>query len=89
MRYMDDGRKFMHPVKRGWRWVENSLKYCVKCERESYGRSAIEITKEIIRKTMNKFTSYLTFTVEVGDDFDDGWLPTLDTSLRVNGRNIV
>ena len=26
MRYMDDGRKFLHPIKWGWRWVDGELK---------------------------------------------------------------
>ena len=31
--------------------------------------------------------SYLEFTVESGEEFSDGWLPTLDTSLKVGEQN--
>ena len=30
MRYMDDGRAFLHPLKPGWRWAEGALKYSIK-----------------------------------------------------------
>ena len=33
--------------------------------------------------------SYLSFTVESGEDFEGGWLPTLDTNLKVNKANQV
>ena len=32
---------------------------------------------------------YLHFTVESGADYEDGWLPTLDTSLEVSRNNVV
>ena len=32
---------------------------------------------------------FLNFTVETSDDFPTGWLPTLDTALRVTTNNIV
>ena len=27
LRYMDDGRIFLYPIKKGWRWSAGSLKY--------------------------------------------------------------
>ena len=30
---------------------------------------------------------YLRFTMETGEDFTDGWLPTLDTNLKVDKNN--
>ena len=36
---------------------------------------------------MQGLTNCLTFTVETEEDFEDGWLPTLDLKLRVNGVN--
>ena len=33
-RYMDDGRLFCHPIKRGWRWVEGKMLFCLKWEAE-------------------------------------------------------
>ena len=44
----------------------------------------MEMTQAIIRKTINGIFGFLDFTVESGDDYEDKWLPTLDTSLRVS-----
>ena len=33
--------------------------------------------------------AFLEFTTESGKDFEDGWLATLDTSLKVNKNNKV
>ena len=33
--------------------------------------------------------TYLTFMVESGEDFEEEWLPTLDTNLRVDKANQV
>ena len=38
---------------------------------------------------MGGLMGFLKFTMETGEEFQDGWLPTLDTSLRVNERNLV
>ena len=89
MRYMDDGRKFLHPIKRGWRWIDNTLQYTLRWEMEDLVKTPMEMTRGIIEKSINGIMQFLEFTTETGDDYADGWLPTLDTSLRVNGRNIV
>ena len=44
-------------------------------------------TKELLAKSMEGVESYLQFTMESGEDFEGGWLPTLDTSLKVGGDN--
>ena len=36
---------------------------------------------------MNEIEDFLDFTVESGEQFTGGWLPTLDTSLRVGDKN--
>ena len=46
-------------------------------------------TKEILGKTMMGIKDYLKFTVESGEDFYDGWLPTLDINLKVGPNNLV
>ena len=46
-----------------------------------------EITKSIIAGSLEGIESYLGFTTEVGSEFPGGWLPTLDTSLKVDGNN--
>jgi hypothetical protein len=36
---------------------------------------------------MGGLEEYLTFTMETEDDFETGWLPTLDTEIKVTPRN--
>ena len=52
-------------------------------------RTLLDITVEVIRESINGMFGFLKFTVETGCDFVDGWLPTLDCSLRVNEMNVV
>ena len=35
-------------------------------------------------ESMKVVENFLDFTAEIGDDFQDGWLPTLDVSLKVD-----
>ena len=88
-RYMDDGRTAMPPLKPGWRWMEGSLKFCTKWEREDQELSSLEITRRVILGTLNMVEDYLSFTTETEEDFADRWLPTLDMKLRVSGSNLV
>ena len=34
LRYMDNMRTLLPPFKAGWRWVEGSIKYCIRREKE-------------------------------------------------------
>ena len=86
-RYMDDGRAAMPPIKPGWRWQGSSLKYCIRWEQEDQELSDIEITKRVILRTLNGVEGYLSFTIETEEDYPEGWLPTLDTKLKVDGSN--
>ena len=43
-------------------------------------------TRDILGKTMEGIEDYLSFTVESGEQFG-GWLPTLDTSMKVTEEN--
>ena len=88
-RYMDDGRTALPPIKPGWRWTDNSLKYCINWEQEDQELSNMEITRRCLIGTLNCVEDYLKFTVETGEDFADEWLPTLDTRLKVSGSNQV
>ena len=53
------------------------------------GVSAESRTKTILGESMQGIESYLSFTMESGEDFDEGWLPTLDTTLRVEEDNSI
>ena len=82
-RYMDDGRVFMFCIKRGWRWTEGELVWKRDWAKEDEGRSLQEVTKAAVDRSMQEVYSFLRFTTETGNEFEDGWLPTLDISLRV------
>ena len=49
MRYMDDGRTFLHPFKAGWRWHNGELKFCKKWAIEDVNVSGTERTKRVIQ----------------------------------------
>ena len=51
------------------------------------GKSATRRTAEILINIMNQVMPFLQFTVEIGEDFIDLKLPTLDVKLWIrNGR---
>ena len=87
-RYMDDGRLFCHPIKRGWRWLDGRMVYCLRWEAEDWDRSLLDVTVEAIKGSMAEVIKYLRFTFETGSDYD-GWLPTLDTNLMIDSNNQV
>ena len=88
-RYMDDGRVGMPPLKPGWRFMDNKLQFKLRWEKEDQELSSSEITRRAMLGTLNGVEDYLEFTMETGEDFVDQWLPTLDTSLWVDGNNQV
>ena len=88
-RYMDDGRTFLPPIKPGWRWVEDGMKFTVAWAKEDQELSSMELTRRALLGSLGGVEEFLAFTMETGEDFGDAWLPTLDTSLHVNNLNRV
>ena len=88
MRYMDEGRTFLHPFKHGWRWVDGGLKYRETWRVEDLNKTAQEITENILRTSMQGIYPSLRFTTEVGEGAE-GWLPTLDIMVRVESSNTI
>ena len=89
MRYVDDCRALLPPIRSGWRWMDGGLKYTRRWEEEDKDMPGEERTKEIIAKSMTGIEEYLQFTAESGMEYQEGWLPTLDTSLKVSKKNQV
>ena len=89
VRYMDDGRAWLHPIRAGWRWTGGALEFSEEWEREDMSLSPTERTKRVMAGTMEGIEDFLEFTMETGEDFVDVWLPTLDTSMRVREDNMV
>ena len=86
---MDDGRAVLYRFKPGWRWFDNSVKYCERWRIEDEGKTGLEITKNILAGTMAGIEQFLEFTMETALDFDGIWLPSLDTNLRVDEMNCI
>ena len=61
------------------------LSYCEiwRQEDEAAGTSSTTRTARILVDVMNSMMSFLNFTLEVGDDFQDGKLPTLDLRIWI------
>ena len=89
LRYMDDGRVFLHPLKKGWRWEGDELCWKKEWEEEDKDKSSEMVTKAALSGSMQGVLSFLRFTTEVGEEFAEGWLPTLDVSLKVDGNGKV
>jgi hypothetical protein len=86
---MDDIRAFLHAIRGGWRLWEGKLCYCEEWRKEDMmdGKSATKRTAEILLGIMNLIMPFLRFTMEIGEDFIDLKLPTLDVKIWVrNGK---
>ena len=84
-RYMDDIRAFLKALREGWRWREGGLCYTKAWEQEdrTSGISSSRRTANILVGMMNDIFPFLNFTIELGEDFVDGKLPSLDTKIWV------
>ena len=88
-RYMDDTRVLMPEIKPGWRWKGGELLFSQEWREKDSEKSGTLRTKEILLETFKGIEDYLDFTVETGEEFPGGWLPTLDTSFKVAKDNQV
>ena len=89
---MDDIRAFLKSLKMGWRWMEGSLCFTKSWEEEDRksGLSAARRTALVLVAMMNDVFPFLNFTIELGEDFSDGKLPSLDICIWVvDGRTIM
>ena len=87
LRYMDDGRALLYPVRPGWRWEEGKIVYCSKWVVEDRKLTPTQRTLNIIKGSMQGIIKGLVMTMESKEMFDGNWLPTLDVSLAVSGSN--
>ena len=88
MRYMDDGRAFLAPIKPGWRWWKGELLFKEAWRQEDKNLSGVEITRAALEQSMQEVFPFLRFTTEVGEG-EECWLPTLDTQIRVEQTNLI
>ena len=71
MRYIDDSRTALPPLRAGWRWDQGSIRYSKVWEEEDELSGEIR-TKNIMKETMKGIEEYLEFTVESGEEFEGG-----------------
>ena len=88
-RYMDDVRNQLMPIRSGWRWNGNQMEqrkeWQLADEEESVSRQGR--TARTLKGIMNSIHPELVCTSEVGEEFEDGRLPTLDTNVWIeDGR---
>ena len=90
-RYMDDIRAFLNSIKEGWRWHEGHLCWTEtwKNEDQKAGESGTRRTSNVLIPSMNSVLSFLNFTSEIHEDFEDNKLPSLDTNIWVEGLTIL
>ena len=88
-RYVDDGRAVLFSLRPGWRWLKGGLWFRKDWESEDKELTGLERTKKALHGSMQGLTSCLAFTVETSDEFEDGWLPTLDMKLQISSRNTI
>ena len=84
-RYMDDIRLILDALQEGWRWIENGLYYSPEWEMEDkkLEETATQRTSRIMKDIMNSVLKFLNLKMEIGDDFDNKKLPTLDLEIWV------
>ena len=84
-RYMDDVRLILDSIHEGWRWDRGGLYFSEgwKLEDEKSGETSTQRTARVPRDMMNDVLKFLNLTIEIGDDFDDGKLPTLDLKIWI------
>ena len=85
-RYIDDLRILLAPINPGWTWT-NKEWYFNKDMKDD--RSMDQRTKEEILKSLNDVINDLDFTVETQDEYESGYMPTLDTQTKVGNDRMI
>ena len=86
MRYIDDLRLCMFPIKKGWYWCDGCWEFRKDATDD---RSPERRTKEECQKVFNSILSFLKFTTEGEEDFNNKYLPTLDFQTRVDASGLI
>ena len=90
--YVDDDRSFTRIFRPGVRFVKEKMKYIWTKEKEvediKMNIDLVELTQGEILKYLNSMSTYLSFTMEYFSDYEDGYLPTLDFKIGVDGEGL-
>ena len=84
--YVDDFRFLIQMLDEGTRWDGGKLVWNPECELEdiSSGESRERITAREVCKLMNSLCRDIQMTVEIEEDFLSGFIPTLDTQVKLD-----
>ena len=90
-RYVDDVRVFLAPLCEGWRWNGTCFEFSETWKAEDLvsGESDDMRTMKELNKAMSSIVSFLKFESEVAEMYSDRKLPTLDTSLWLEGHRVM
>ena len=83
-RYMDDIRIWLWSIMMEWRWTGKEMEYCAEWREEDRRKGITPL-----RKTTEILAGMMNLTMETGDDFQDGRLPTLDLNIWIGQNNKV
>ena len=78
-------------LKMGWRWKDGSLCFTESWKEEDMkaGTTPTRRTANCLLDSMNEMYGFLRFTREIGEDFPDGKLPSLDTAIWVRNGQVL
>ena len=90
--YVDDLRSFLKALIEGNKFC-SSCKELYPCKTQEKidlesGESDAKRTARVLRDIFNSIEKDLKFTIELEEDFEDSWLPTLDTKLKMELKDI-
>ena len=84
-RYVDDVRVLLKPIAKGWRWTDAGWAYSAQDDI----RTPYERTLEELNKSLDFVWSFMKFTTEGENDFNDAFLPTLDFATHVTEEGYI
>ena len=90
VRYVDDCRLLLPAINKGWFWTGTEFQYSEVREQEDIasGLSDEQRTTTLIANAMSSIIYFLKFTGEDRTMFGDNTLPTLDTTLWLQGNQV-
>ena len=84
-RYVDDVRVYLKPIAKGWRWTDAGWTFSAQDDI----RTPYERTLEELNKSLDFVWSFMKFTTEGENDFNDAFLPTLDFATHVTDEGYI
>ena len=68
---MDDGRIFLYPIKKGWRWMDGELRYREEWREEDKDLSNLEVTRRALHGTLQGVDSLHAPAAPLGQESEE------------------